>query len=78
MPAEDPTPEINEIINAYLEDQLPEAAYTWAKEALTTTDNILQTIQEMKALGNYDTSTQLDALEKIYKSAWQWFIDCRI
>jgi len=71
MPEDDPTPELQEIMDAYLDDQLSEEAYTWAKGALEAAEDILQEVGEMKALHQSMTAEQEDALEDIYKEAWQ-------
>jgi two-component SAPR family response regulator len=72
MPEDDPTPELQEIIDGYLDDQQSEEAYIWAKNALEAAEDILQAVGEMKALHLNMTAEQEDALEDIYKEAWQW------
>jgi hypothetical protein len=73
MPEDDPTEELEEIIDLYHEDKMPESAYDFASDALETTESILETIEDMQANGHdAPTINQEDALENIYVAACNW------
>jgi two-component SAPR family response regulator len=74
MPAEDPTREIDEVIDAYFEERLPEEAYLWAKAALERVDEMHSALRDLDDLGDPNTATLENGLEDIYKEAWQWLI----
>lgn len=72
MPEDDPTRELQEIMATVLDGELPEEAYTWAREALSQTENLLQEAGVLLLNGQEMTGEQEDALEEIYREAWQW------
>lgn len=78
MPVDDPTSELDEIVTAYLDGQLPEEAFSWANAARIEVDDTLEVIERMVVEdGKYDTPEQDEILELIYKEAWQWIILAR-
>ncbi|KHE93294.1 MAG: hypothetical protein K8F52_16715 [Candidatus Scalindua rubra] len=73
MPEEDPTEELEEIIELYQNKQIPQEAFDWANGALETTEGILETIESMDANGHdVPTPAQEEALENIYVAACNW------
>ncbi len=73
MPDDDPTDELDEILDLCREQHLPNDAETWATKALVTAEEILETIEEMEGNGHDRTVDQEIALENIYTSACNWF-----
>lgn len=72
MPSDDPTEELSEIIDLYRENRLPEAALDFANGALTTAEEVLETIEEMEGNGYDRSADQESALENIYCAACNW------
>lgn len=73
MSEEDPREELEEIIDLYKKHHMPKKAYNWASDALETTEEIIETIEDMQANGHdAPTSAQEDALENIYTAACNW------
>lgn len=72
MPSDDPTEELTEIIDLYRGGRLPEAAFDFASSALTTAEEILETIEEMEGNGYDRSADQESALENIYCGACNW------
>jgi two-component SAPR family response regulator len=73
MSEEDPREELDEIFSLYKNHNLPEKAYVWARNAYSTTEEIIETIESMQFNGHdAPTSSQEDALSNIYKAACNW------
>lgn len=73
MSAEDPTDELDEILELVAAGKLPRKAADWADGAYGTATEILETIESMLANGvDAPTSGQEGALEKIYQGACRW------
>lgn len=73
MPADDPTPELREILKLCDQHKLPSAAREFAAGALDTAEDILETISDMESNGvDAPTSGQEEALENIYAGACSW------
>ena len=72
MPSDDPTEELNEILDLCRQKRLPGVAEAWATDALVTTEEMLETIEEMEGNGYDRTADQEVALENIYTAACNW------
>lgn len=73
MSEEDPREELEEIIDLYDNDHMPEIAYQWAIDALETAESIVETIEEMQSKGlDAPTYSQEEALINIYNAACNW------
>ena len=77
MPIDDPTRDIKEVLDACLEGRLPDEAYSWAKSAMSETEETLSKINDMEDMNIYETPDEDEVLETIYKEAWQWLIQSR-
>lgn len=72
MPSDDPTEELSEILDLCRQKRLPDAAEAWATNALVTTEEMLETIEEMEGNGHDRTPDQEIALENIHTAACNW------
>lgn len=73
MSAEDPTEELEEILELARVGRLPRKAADWADDALSTAESILGTIDDMETAGvDAPTFGQSEALEHIYEGACRW------
>jgi hypothetical protein len=72
MPADDPTSELNEILKRVRAQRLPAEAGAWAKGALATATDILDTISNMESNRKEATDAQEEALKNIYIGACRW------
>lgn len=68
MPADDPTPELEEILKLCDQHKLPAAAREFAAGALDTAEDILETISDMESSGaDAPTPSQEEALEHLQR-----------
>ena len=73
MSAQDPSPELIRIIELGNKRKLPQKALDWAVQALSTTEGILTTMDDMASNGvDVPTLGQERALRKIYVGACRW------
>ncbi len=73
MPIDDPTPELEEILQSFDSGVLPVEAQTWALGALRTTVGINHTIGLMLEAGvNAPTDAQKVALANMFNAALRW------
>jgi hypothetical protein len=73
MPIDDPTPELEEILQKFEAGVLPVEAQTWALSALGTTTGINHTIGSMLDAGvNAPTDAQKVALANMFHAALKW------
>ena len=72
MPADDPKSELNDILKRVRAQRLPAEAGAWAKGALATATDILDTISDMESNGKEATDAQEEALKNIYIGACRW------
>lgn len=70
MSETNPSPELNRIISAASEHRLPIHAIDWASSALTTTQSILDSIEDRR--DGEPTFAQSRALANIYNGAINW------
>jgi len=71
--AEDPTEELDEIIELCEAGKLPPQAGQWAEKACETAEGILETIDSMQSNGaDAPTERQTEALTNIYEAACKW------
>lgn len=73
MSAEDPTEELEEIMERAHAGRLPRRASEWADGAWATARDILDTIEDMQGRGvDAPTEMQAEVLENIYHGACRW------
>ncbi len=73
MSAEDPLPDLDEVIALSEAGKLPAQAGQWARSAYTTAESILDTIDSMQSDGkDGPTDAQSRALQNIYEAACRW------
>ena len=73
MSAQDPRSELGSVIGRGSNRKLPQKALDWAGQALSTTEGILTTMDDMASNGvDVPTLGQERALRKIYVGACRW------
>ena len=73
MSAEDPTEELDEMLDLVAAGELPKKAADWANSTSGTAEEILETIDSMVANGvDAPTGSQEEALYNIYVGACRW------
>jgi hypothetical protein len=73
MSAEDPLPELEEVIAASESGELPVEAGEWAAGAYETAESILDTVDSMQSDGIHaPTDAQSRALRNVHEAACRW------